>query len=328
MPHLVTTIATDLAPDASALSPSGQNLALATFSGKSRRVLRLHDLRDGSVCEAAIPGARSEGPRAVAFSADGGLVATGVKALVVLTVPTLERHVTLTGHKQPVNSVVFAPGQPRLVSGSGAFGGRPDNTVRLWDLGAAEPIWQVRMEAPVWKVACSEQVVASTSGEELTLLDATDGRRIAVHGVEDKLPHLVDFGPGGDRLVAVWAAEDGGAVEVRWYDPTGKEVSGAPIEVTRSTVQAFGRDGAAQESPACDLEPVMPVALDVGRPAAAHLLLSNEGGDEFLDRLDLSSGVARRLEGSGPGYGAATTAGGLTAFPDQEDAHVEVWDWA
>ncbi|MCC6417489.1 MAG: serine/threonine protein kinase [Gemmataceae bacterium] len=91
---------------------------------------------------------RHWGPvRAVAFSPDGKLVASGGddELICVWQADTLEEYRLLRGHKGPVRSLAFTP-DGRLLSGGA------DRTVRLWDVKRRKEV--LKLEGHTDPVAC------------------------------------------------------------------------------------------------------------------------------------------------------------------------------
>jgi WD40 repeat protein len=117
---------TGLSISAVACSPNGRMLAVAG-SDEAASVLQFWDYA-GETLLATKPSA--QGPcNCVAFSHDGGLLASGSGSQVHLWNPeTQTRLTTLTGHSQIVTSVAFSE-DGTILATSGA-----DQTVRLWDI--------------------------------------------------------------------------------------------------------------------------------------------------------------------------------------------------
>jgi WD40 repeat protein len=181
-----------------AIAPSGSLLAVG-----DGRTVRLWDPETGAdLAEAPIPG------RALAFSADGTLLAMGCADGAVLVFRTTDRELLYTAarHRKPVISLAFSPSGEILASGS------QDGTVRLW----RAPDWgRLTVVRAAWR------------------LDGTvSGSPTAVRGVA--------FAPDGTTLAA---ACRNGQVR-RWRVPSGRPVRPSlQVRTGSATSVAYSPDG-------------------------------------------------------------------------------------
>ena len=108
---------------AMAYSPDGTWLAVAGSIG-----IWLYDAQSGN--EIALFMGHTDGIRSVAFSSDGGMLASGSgdQTVRLWDMDSRQGKSTLIGHSSVVLSVSFSPDGKALASGGG------DDTVRLWDV--------------------------------------------------------------------------------------------------------------------------------------------------------------------------------------------------
>lgn len=112
-----------------AISPDVRTVAAASTEGKGG-VIRLWDLAAGT--ERALAGSHAADIICLAFSGDGGTLASGSRdeTIRLWDAASGAERAALRGHTDQVNAVAFAPDGQALASGSA------DKTVRLWEVGA------------------------------------------------------------------------------------------------------------------------------------------------------------------------------------------------
>ncbi|MBV9415575.1 MAG: PD40 domain-containing protein, partial [Solirubrobacterales bacterium] len=178
----------------------------------------------------------------VAFSPNGKLLASAANGAVTLWNPTTGiRQRTIAGGVGNIETVAFSPDGRTL-----AFGG-DDDTIELWDLGAAKPVGMLRGHSGVvYDVAFSPSgtTLASASADQTVILWNLGTRRAArVLGGRDGSVFAVAFSPdgrtlasgNGDGSVFLWSASTGkrlralhghsAAVESVAFTPDGSEIA-------------------------------------------------------------------------------------------------------
>jgi WD40 repeat protein/DNA-binding SARP family transcriptional activator len=229
-----------------AFSPDGDLLATARYDG----AVRLWDpatgkplgkpLADPSTTDPNSADATAELSPAVAFSPDGGLLASAVTygkvGAVLLWDPDTRRPVgKLTGLKRGVRAVAFSPDGDLLVTVAG------DGTVRLWDPATHDPIRPLAGDtAAVGAVAFSPDatLLATSSGEDGTvrLWDPDTGDQVGEPLLHRSYVASMAFSPDGD-LLATGGGSDG---TVRVWDPDTGDPVGDPL-----TGPGYGIDAVA-----------------------------------------------------------------------------------
>ena len=174
-----------------------------TWDGK----VNLWDLASGS---AAVLDGHTRSVRAVSFSADGTMLASGLSSglIELWDILTASRLAVLAGHAQEVRAVSFSPDGRMLASGS------DDHTVRLWDLetGTTTGI----LEGHTRRVA---SVAFSPDGA--TLASGSYDRSIKLWDVATGT-HRANLEGHADRVTSVTFLEDGATLASGSFDQTVK----------------------------------------------------------------------------------------------------------
>ena len=164
--------------------------------------------------------------------------------------PELHHHVLeLLGHSAPVYGVSQDPSTPRLVLSASA-----DKSVRMWDVGVAQPVGKYTLLSPVWSVAMGPlgYYFAATTHDATVAVyssDKTQALRIMIGHIADVTS--VQWHPNAslvlsgsdDRTCRLWDLRSGECVRL---------LSGCPSPVSSVAVSsAGGLAGAGCENGSC-----------------------------------------------------------------------------
>jgi WD40 repeat protein len=195
-------------------SPDGESVVTADL----RRGLQLWDVKTARPLGAPMKGDAGEEFLSVAFSPDGGRIASSAVWIRLWDVSRRAPIGTpLRGHEANVDRVAFSPDGSRLLSSGG-------DMLRLWDLDARSSSGRIlqRKQSP------GGSMVFSAGGKQLAA-DAGDGRvilwsvdpdhRLADRIAPSELPvYAVAFSPAGNLIA--WGA-DRGVLQFRDLDDVG-----------------------------------------------------------------------------------------------------------
>jgi WD40 repeat protein len=153
---------------------------------------------------------------AIAFSPDGGLLASGShdSTIKLWDLKTGLQLRTLSGHSSVVTSVVFTMDGASLISGS------LDGTIRLWNVATGEAIRVLRQEASITAVAIDRRgtrLASAAWDHTVTMWDPANGRQLRVLRGHEEGVNTVAFSPDGallasggdDNSIALWNPESG-----------------------------------------------------------------------------------------------------------------------
>jgi WD40 repeat protein len=232
----------DVSPDALAISPDGQMLALTRggSEGKDKAPTGMLTVLDAATGERKFGAVEPGGPlNTVVFGPDSKTVAAAGRAgfIKVWDTTTGRETLMLRGHTDEVTTLAFSPAAPQLVSGGA------DLCVRVWAVGSAPEPRSVQPKLGVLHdVAFSpDGRILAVSGKQVAIVDARtggivrtfpginrlafspDGLRIAASGTVSDVAtgqlvtkgpggYCVAFSPDGKRIAstgAVWDAQTG-----------------------------------------------------------------------------------------------------------------------
>jgi WD40 repeat protein/serine/threonine protein kinase len=288
-----------------AFSGDGTHLAAASGVVPSRRqpgFVRVWEARTGREA-LTLPG-RVDGYRGVAFSPDGGRLATDWEegAVRLWDARTGRAVATLAGHGGPVTAVAFSPDRRHLASASA------DRTVRLWDAAAAGP---GAADIPV-------RVLEGHADAVTAVAFGKDGARLATASA-DGTAKVWDV-PAG-REVCTFAGHAGAVHDVALH-PDGRLAASA------------GADGTVRLWDAATGRQILKLAGHAGPVANVRFTpdgkrLVSTGSDGSVRLWDVPSGqgvLTLRRELQTPGGLALSPDGRYLAAGDGSDNDLKIWD--
>lgn len=153
----------------------------------------------------------TKGVRAVAFSFDGKILASGGgdKVIKLWDTITWKEISSLTGHSDAIQAIAFSPVEKTLVSTA-------SDSIKLWKLDTDDEITFPASDSP-WSVSfdANGQFIASGSLQgTLTLWNVTTGQEVSHFSAHTRLStvHSITFSPNGqffatgssDKTVKLW----------------------------------------------------------------------------------------------------------------------------
>ena len=193
-----------------------------------------------------ISGGHNDGVRAVAFSPDAQIVASGSYDSTIILWDAEQGKMLLpplTGHTGPVYRIAFSPDGELLASAS------EDRTVRLWNVKTGQAIATLIHDDAVYGVAIDKRgKILASSGKtgrvQLWNLESRTVAKVLVHhkgqaATLDRAIYNVAFGPDGALLAS--GGTDGRIV---FWDVEKGEQAGNPLLVNRPVFSmAWRHDG-------------------------------------------------------------------------------------
>jgi WD40 repeat protein len=246
--------------------------------------------------------------RAVAWSPDGRLVATGSNPEVALwDSATGKRLATLNGHTGQIYSMAWSPASKLLVSAAN------DGTVRVWDTQQQRAVQTLKAasNASFLSVAWSpdgHQVVAGTPDGDVARWNAQTGTQLAAWSGPAK-----QQGHGGEYPFAVWG--------VAW-SPDGRHiVSTRYDDLVLIWDVATGR---SQAIPKTDTQPNTAAWSPNGRQFA----VTDDAGKVIL--WSGANGARGKSfeghDGDGWAYGLTWSPDGSMVASSRESGIIQIWD--
>ncbi|MBA4063275.1 MAG: hypothetical protein C0501_06100 [Isosphaera sp.] len=216
-------------------SPDGGTLA-AGFLGPTTR---MWDTKTGKTVGAVKGPKAPECVTAVAFSPDGGRVATGDGKVVRLwDVKTRKLAAALEGHEKYVWSLAFSPKGDILVSGD------EDGTIRLWDVATGKAVRTLlghKSSVGDFRfLADGKTLLSAAPAESVRRWDVATGKATVVP-FEDPGEHhgLPGFSPDGKRF----ATGDHKGNVTLWDTDTGKAARSFKAHDNCTNAVAYSPDG-------------------------------------------------------------------------------------
>ncbi|MEQ8674240.1 MAG: protein kinase [Aggregatilineales bacterium] len=143
--------------------------------------------------------------RAVAYSPDGSLIASGGQDNTIIIWDTATNQPVgepFTGHRDWINTIAFSPDGTMLASGG------EDNTIILWDVSTREAIGDpiTGQNGEIWSVAFSPDgtMLASGSADATIALWNVESREAVIPPItgHTDIVYAVVFNPDGTRLAS------------------------------------------------------------------------------------------------------------------------------
>ena len=199
-----------------AISPDGEFIA----SSGNDNTIRIWNLTDFLTANGGrtrtltghLPGGwLTKGVRAVAFSFDGQILASGGgdKVIKLWNTTTWQEISTLTGHSDAIKAIAFSPVEKTLVSAA-------DNAIKLWKLDTDEEITFSASDSP-WSVSFDvngQFIVSGSLQGTLTVWSVSTGQEVFQFDAHTRLSiiHSITFSPNGlffatasaDKTVKLW----------------------------------------------------------------------------------------------------------------------------
>ncbi len=158
---------------------------------------------------------------------------------------TLKDHtdITLKGHRDRINTLVFAPDGKTLASGSS------DRTIRIWDTSTGNQLLSLPSDSTrALAISVDGKILASSTNANIQLWDISTGRQLKTLKVENDYVTVLAFAPDGKILTS--GSHDG---TIRLWDiATGNELTIYEGHFDRVNVLSFSPDGKTLASGSSD----------------------------------------------------------------------------
>ncbi|XP_026228027.1 autophagy-related protein 16-2 isoform X2 [Anabas testudineus] len=190
-------------------SPSSDLLA----TGGTDRVIKLWEVRAGSMTHRATLDGSTEGITCIEFDPTGSrvLAASYDKSALLWQLDNSVPKLTLTGHSRKVTAARFSSSIHRVVTGSA------DRTIRLWDLQRAACVQVVEVASYCSDLVCPENCIISGHYDcKIRVWDSRAGSCIQELPAQGKVTSL-DISPDHRQLLSCCRDDCLQLVDLRWW---------------------------------------------------------------------------------------------------------------
>lgn len=289
---LTSTLATEVAVNAIAISPDGQTIA----SGNVDKTVKIWNLQTGKVIY-TLSGHKKE-IWAIAISPDGKTLASGSgdKTIKLWDIGSGQLINTLNGHSDWVLSVAFSPDGKTLASGSA------DRTIKLWDVGSGKAIRTLNGHIEAVNAIAfsprSPQLASASEDNTIQLWDLGTGQMLNTLYVDSQGVRSIAFSLDGQTL-----ASGGGDGSLYLWDVATSQV--------KSTM--FGHSASVN---AVVFSPDGKTLVSGGSILDSTIKLWNRNTGQLLQKLNGHSDTIRAV---------AISPDGRTLFSGSEDKTIKIW---